>query len=175
MTSEDPMIFRMDLAKMVGDKLSTYLRSVIESDSLRKSMRVEIDVEGELVLARIVFPQYWAVYYHDGRGPVRPTNGKFIVFFQDVEDDPRVSGGYPERVGDIKRLNLSPAEFKALVKSGELIVRKAVGPAKSHRFLDKLRGNSSAKVATLVKNEFSKHVQASLKDLLDIRISHTLD
>lgn len=172
MTSSDPLTFKLDLARQMAELVRERVRRIIESGTLKRSLdsRVVINENGE-VGAEIFLPQYWAVYYHDGHGPVRPTNGKFIVYFQDIEDDPRVSGGraYPVRASQIRRLRLDPREFRRLVEEGRLVVRRSTGPAPAHPFFEKMAGKAPKIVAATVNREFRRHAKAVLADVLRLR------
>ena len=127
-----------------------------------------------MVGSELVWPHYWAVYYHDGRGPLRPVNGKYLVYFLDPEDDPRFQNGYPVRASDVKRLELSPEEFKAAIRSGKMIVTNYVGPAKGKRFIDRIARRAAKIVGPLVQREFRQHVKAALADVLKLRLSTKL-
>lgn len=172
MTSADPLTFKLDLARQMAEQIRERVRRTIESATLQRSLdsRVVVNPDGTIG-AEIYVPQYWAVYYHDGRGPVRPVNGKFIVYFQDIEDDPRVSGGrnYPVRAAQIRRLRLDPKEFRRLVEEGKLVVRSSVGPAKPHPFFEKLAGRAVKMVQATVNREFRRHAKAALQDVLRLR------
>jgi len=169
--SRDPIAFRIDLARKMAEQVRERVRTLIESDTLKRSLEIRVTVNGTEIGADIFLPQYWAVYYHDGRGPVRPINGKFLVYFADIEDDPRVSGGrnYPIHASQIRRLRLDPAEFRRLVKSGKLIVRESVGPAKAHPFFERLAGRAAKIVAPTVAREMRSHLLGALADVRHLR------
>lgn len=172
MTSSDSLTFRIELAQKMASVIRERVRTMIESATLKRSIdtRVVID-EGGRVGAHVFLPQYWAVYYHDGRGPVTPVNGRFIVYFQNIEDDPRVSGGrnYPVRAAQIRRLRLDPAEFRRMMEDGTLIVRRRVGPAPSHPFFSRLAGRAAQLVEPTVDREFRRHAKAVLRDVLSLK------
>lgn len=119
--------------------------SLLATDSrraraLREDLRVQIiDVDEQTSEAAVLTDYYWAVYYHDGRGPINARPGKFLVFFRDPDDDPRIDGSarnYPRRASDIQRLNLSKGDFGRLLRSGRMIATKRVGPAEGHPFFE---------------------------------------
>lgn len=58
----------------------------------------------------LYIPHYWALYLHDGRGPVSPRFKKFLVYYRNPRDDPRLADGYPVRASQHKRL--SENDFK---------------------------------------------------------------
>lgn len=169
--SNDPLVFKIELAQKMAQRVRDRVRTLIQSQTLKRSLEVRITTTGTQVGAEIFLPQYWAVYYHDGRGPVRPVNGKFLVYFADIEDDPRVNGGkdYPTRVNQIRRLTLDPAEFRRLVQEGKLIVREKVGPSTPHPFFNRLAGKVVPLVAGLVRVEFRSHLRARLDGVLRLR------
>lgn len=104
--------------------------SKIQSETLRAALFVDIVPTEDAV--RVGVPHYWAIYYHDGRGPVRAKPGKWLVYFKDPAKDPRIQSGYPERAASIVRL--SREEFQEALARDELIVVKSVGPAAPHPF-----------------------------------------
>lgn len=172
MTNADPLVFKLELARKMADRLRERVRSLIDSKTLKRSLEVRLSVQGrEQIGAEIYLPQYWAVYYHDGHGPVTPVNGKFIVYFASIEDDPRVAGGkdYPVRAAQIRRLRLDPTEFRRLVDEGKLIVKRSTGPARPHRFFDRLAGKAPKAVEGLVRSDFRGHLRARLDDVLKLR------
>lgn len=105
-------------------------RRKLESQTLRDAMFVDIVPEEDKVVVGV--PHYWAIYYHDGRGPIRAKPGKWLVYFKDPSQDPRIKNGYPERAASIVRL--SREQFLDALARDELIVVKSVGPAAPHPF-----------------------------------------
>ena len=141
--------------------------------ALRDDLRVEIVKVGELESEALVLTDfYWAIYYHDGRGPIRARPGKFLVFFRDPDDDPRINGAarnYPRRSSDIQRLNLSKGEFNRLLRSGRMVATKRVGPADAHPFFEVGFASLQARYGPKVVEIFSTCVLETLlaEDLLD--------
>lgn len=74
-------------------------------------------------------PFYWATYYHNGRGPVRPQAKTFLAYYRDPKDDPRYRQGYPIIPSQLKSLKdvISKEKFKEDRESGKLILTKGVG------------------------------------------------
>lgn len=174
MVSKDPKQFTEDLVLLMAERLRVAVRPLIKSETLRDSIEIQLLVDGGMIGAALAWPHYWAVYYHDGRGPLRPVNGRFLVYFVDPEDDPRFKNGYPIRAQDIKRLELSPEEFKAAIASGKMIVANYIGPARGKRFIDRLARRAPKLVQGIVKREFRGHVRAALDDVLKLRITSKL-
>lgn len=104
--------------------------SKLDSDTLRKALFVEIIPNEDKVVVGV--PHYWAIYYHDGRGPIRAKPGHWLVYFKDPSQDPRLANGHPERAASIVRL--SREQFLEALARDELVVVKSVGPAKPHPF-----------------------------------------
>lgn len=112
------------------------------SQTLASALTIRKTPEG----AELYIPHYWALYVHDGRGAVKPRRSKFLVWFLDPKDDPRLSGGYPERASDIIRLTRDQfreglAENRARAAAGlppYMIVTKYSGPTRPNRFFEEL-------------------------------------
>lgn len=105
-------------------------RSKIKSETLRHELFVKLFPQTNEVVVGV--PHYWAIYYHDGRGPVRAKPGHFLVYFKDPADDPRIKAGYPVRASDI--IHLTRDQFLEALAQNKLIVTRSVGPAAPHPF-----------------------------------------
>lgn len=152
------------------------VRRSLKSSTLNRALRCRLDPSPPgTALARLAVPHYWAVYYHDGRGPVKAKKGKFLVYFRSIEDDPRVSGSAsPERFSQTKRLALKPATFRRLVAQGKMIVTKSVGPAAPNPFFLRL-ADYSARVGRITRPALSRFVMDDLRraGVLKLKISGT--
>ena len=106
--------------------------------ALRDNMQIRLEKnQGNSVDTLVHLPFYWAIYYHDGRNSI--AKGTFMVFFRNPDEDPRIDGGsrnYPVRVTDIRPLTLTPERFRALARSGRIIITKRVGPTRAHPFFE---------------------------------------
>ena len=132
-----PQQFLFKIGMGIAVRGRTRARGVIESRVLSQSLRIIPPARTRFgVRAGLLVPHYWAVYYHDGRGPVRPTQKQFVVYFKRgrKELDPRVRVGawYPRRIEQVKRLNR--AQFYAARKRGDLVITKKSGPADGKHF-----------------------------------------
>lgn len=68
-------------------------------------------------------PHYWAIYYHEGHTrPIIPRTASMLVWYKNPAQDPRLSGGYPVRRSQVRKL--TSAEFKRDRAAGKLIVTK---------------------------------------------------
>lgn len=130
------------MLEKLGEEALRMARRSIRSDTLRRAIRFEHLAPGE---ARLYIPHFWAIYQHDGRGTVRPTTKRFLVYYRDPNDDPRLKGGYPIELKDIKRLTrdqfVAGAEenrrrYLANPAGGRqqfMVVREASGPTRPTR------------------------------------------
>jgi len=117
-------------------------RSKLQSETLKDAMFVELVPAENTVIVGV--PHYWAIYYHDGRGPIRAKPGKWLVYYKNPSDDPRIKGGYPERAASIVRLTRE--QFLEGLERDELIVVKSVGPAAPHPFFTRGMDGFQSKV-----------------------------
>lgn len=92
-------------------------RSAVPSRTLASAMTarfngVVLGKEGQEGWSDLFVPHFWAVILHDGRGPVYPgVNARYLVFFVNSRDDPRLSEGYPVDPNDGRRLTKAEFEF----------------------------------------------------------------
>lgn len=89
------------LLDQIGFAALRFVRPAIRSATLRDAVRWERLTDR---VGRLFIPHYWAIYQHDGRGRVRPRSAVWLVWFVDPADDPRLSGGYPVKLSDVRRL-----------------------------------------------------------------------
>lgn len=73
-------------------------RTIAETYETKELRRGDVDT------VRITSPYFWSGILDEGRGTVRPRSKRFLVWFDNPRDDPRLSGGYPKRRSDVKRL-----------------------------------------------------------------------
>lgn len=150
-------------------------RKVLKSRTLRRALTCKVEMlSSHELIARVSVPHYWAVYYHDGRGPIRAKKGKFLVYFRNIEDDPRITGtASPERYADTKRLSLSPATFRRMVDEGKMIVTKGVRASAPRPFFKPLRQFRN-QVRPVVGRHFSRFVRDDLETHGLLRFSKIL-
>ncbi len=100
------------------DKAYFVIKPQIPSRQLRDALqRRNRGLEGDLFL-----PHYWAVIVHDGRGSFGPSSAKFLVYFQNPDDDPRKPT--PQRAAN--QSSLTPTQFRAGVAENRR--REAANP-----------------------------------------------
>lgn len=137
-----------DLIGKIGRAALRHVGPKIDSVTLRRAVRYERLSRSR---GRLFIPHYWAIYQHDGRGSVRPQTARSLVFFVDPKDDPRLRGGYPIRVKDIRKLTRDEfeegqrmnQEMYAQSPGGGrmqyMVIINAVGPTrpnKSYKFFE---------------------------------------
>jgi hypothetical protein len=143
----------------------------IPSAALRRSLTSRIEETLEGMLAVLSIPHYWAIYLHDGRGPIEkgPTDG-FLVFFKNPEEDPRIAGGYPVRASDIRRL--TKAQWQEglrrnrdhLRNGGDIfdvpmIVVKRVGPAQGAFWFTQGMAGFDIEAGAIISARFDAYIQ----------------
>ena len=127
---------------------------------------------------KLYIDHYWALYVHDGRGPIpaskRKKAGGFFVWYKDRRQDPRLagSGGYPRRATQVGRL--SKAEFIRDKKAGKLIfareVRAGVPPSPffSNDPGGGMSGFMNTEVMPLMRARWRAHLDKRLKTIINI-------
>lgn len=103
----DHQKFLRELANMLLEGAESHARPAVQevSRTLAQYLRRQIiDDSPGRVLGALSVPHYWAQYVHDGRGPATPQTASVLVWFRNPADDPRLAGGYPIKVKDIKKL-----------------------------------------------------------------------
>lgn len=125
MTAERDQALKTKIADQLADAAVVKVRPLIPSQTLQGALRVVGRAGGltDRVERRVGLPHYWAVYVHDGRGPFNMPKGKFMCWFRDTSDDPRLVGGYPFRVSE--RVSLTKEEFHHYMLLNR-VVEKAV-------------------------------------------------
>lgn len=135
-------------------------RAACQSKTLREALRV-IPTENGFTLN---VPHYWAQWFHDGRGPVTARPGHKLVFYKNPADDPRIQGGYPVRLSQVRRL--TKAEFYRDLRAGKLIVADRVGPQGANEFMgDALTLRAGQLIAAASAQVLQQAVRESLGPL----------
>jgi hypothetical protein len=161
------------LLRELGEAGVRMARLGIRSATLRDALRFE---QLSYKHGRLIVPHYWAIYQHDGRGPVLPRSKRYIVFFRDPNDDPRLAGGYPVRFKDVRRLTGDEFRrgleenrrlFEANPAGGKqqfMVVRDDVGPTRpqaSYPFFTK----GMVRFPALVERMVAEFLRAEIKRL----------
>lgn len=156
------------ILEAIGPDEMRLARAYMGSATLRAAM--ELVVDASTGTGTINIPHYWAVYLHDGRGPVRPVTARKIVFFADPKDDPRLAGGYPVRASDIVRLTRDQyidglernAENRKAGLPPFMYVVDSTGPATGEFFFDKTAEGSADRNGPAILAEFDRQMQSWL-------------
>ena len=164
-----------EVLRIYGQEELELVRTLIGSSTLREAAILIVDgVRGPDASgqARIVIPHYWAAYYHDGRGAFSAPGGRFLVFFADPEDDPRLEGGYPVRAEDVRHLTkdefysgLAENERRAAL-GGEpfMFVVRSVGPMAGHPFFDQLADGAASRMDLIAEGALDAYVQEQIDE-----------
>lgn len=154
-----------------------YVRPKIRSRTLRRALNRWIPTDQQ---GYIQIPHYWALYVHDGRGTFAAPPGKYLVWFRNPKDDPRLRGGVtPVRAADLR--HLQPSEFYHWLRENAIAraegrdppmvvtraVRKGVPPA---RFFENDGGMAgfAAKANDVANPIVREHILDKLEDILNV-------
>lgn len=146
------------------------VKPLIPSRTLSDSMFVADDPRSSgRIRSQLLIPHYWALYVHDGRGPFGPRNARYLCFFPDPKDDPRLRGGYPVRDTDIRHLTAREFwnaidENRARRKRGEppfMIVLKRMPNGENPRpFFTVGLSNFGPDVWDMIRDAFPSYLEA---------------
>ena len=167
-TSGLPRYLRQRILNSWSHAILTALRGRIPSKTIARSMFRVLDVE----VMKITFdsPYYWAGWYLEGRGSVTPKSSKYLIFFRNPKDDPRLQGGYPKTASDVRKLTKSEwrewnARNRAAKKAGAdppMVVTKQVGPFKGIKPFDNLiQGALKREMDTILK----RHIDTRMREI----------
>lgn len=150
-------LFKLRVLELIAQTAVRRARTRIKSQTLKEALAFEIQSSERAV---VFVPHYWAIYHHDGRGVVPRRAlppGRYLVWYKDPSQDPRIAGGHPERASDIRRL--SRAEFQRDLLAGKLVVTKRSGPAAGNPFFSEGLAGLDELVARRVTNEVRNEVR----------------
>lgn len=158
-----------------------YSRPKIPSATLQNNIRVRRNPSGSG--HQMYLPHYWAIYIHEGRGPVTPKEKLYLVWFRNPKDDPRIRKTY-----GVKRppRSLKPSEWKfwngenaKAKRAGQpvpMIVTQFAGESRSYRaggrFPSRFWGNEAGMRGfiplgrRMVKDNVSKTITENIKATL---------
>ncbi len=87
----------------LGDAALRKARPQVPYSTLRKALNLFLLPDNQT--ARVQIPHYWALYVHDGRPPFNMPAGRYMVWFTNPADDPRLRGRpTPVRASDLRHL-----------------------------------------------------------------------
>jgi hypothetical protein len=162
--AESARLFISRLAFKLATAARKQARARVRSQRIAESMELRVLDFGKVA---VHVPYYWAVYYHDGRGPIRAKKGHKLVFFKNPDDDPRINGparNYPKRAADIRRL--SARQFYRFLREGKIYAVDSVKRARGDPFFTRGLKSFPNKARRIGRRDFSTWMKASLgKDL----------
>jgi len=111
--------------------------------------------------SNVYIPHYWAIFVHDGRGPFGPRSAKWLVWYKNPFEDPRLEDGVRQkRFKDTRRLTKD--QFQTDLALGKLIITKRVTESmRPNRFFDNddgMRGFSNS-LSKIIPKTFSSYVR----------------
>ena len=150
----------------VGQQAKARALPLIPSSTLRAALLLIVDESigrGELFI-----PHYWAVYVQDGHAAFGPKGARFLVFFDDPDDDPRKPN--PERFANQRRLKRAEfqeglernAERRARGQRPFMFVVRRVGATQPTGFFEPGLDNLSVQVGPTIVGIFDEAVQAAI-------------
>lgn len=175
MASKTDDKFKDDLLRVLAEQARRLVARprILPSETLRKTLFVRKSTKTNTYV--LGSPYYWAYYYHEGRGAMEQTGKsgkKFLVWFQNPKDDPRIAGGYPKTRSQRKRLSKEDfvqgaAMNRRMDPSGEtmpyMIITKKAGPMIGRPFFDNGLKNFRAAARRTIRNKFPQFVKERIK------------
>lgn len=121
-TTEDRRFFRL-LTERLGKLGIAKARPRIPSRTLRRAL-ISIRITDQQIKMHIT--HYWAHWVHEGRGPIRPGTGRFLAWYRNPRDDPRLSafgGQTPPRASQLVGLKqaINAAQFRRDADAGKIV------------------------------------------------------
>ena len=145
------------------------------SRHLAKNLEIRSGTGGNIakdeVASRIYLPHYWAIYVHDGRGPIFKEH--LMIWYKDRRQDPRLrtTGGYPKRKRQVAKFR--KGELARDIKAGKIGgMAHSVGPVAPSKFFSNrsgMRGFKKDIVVPLVTARWKKHIASRIKSIKDLR------
>lgn len=159
-----------DLLLLYGESDLEIVRTLIGSRTLREAARLVVDAQAGA--AAIIVPHYWAVYYHDGREGFAAPAGHFLVYFANEADDPRLEGGRPETIEQVR--HLTREEFEAGLSENQtraedgdepfMFVVRSVGPQAPHPFFEQLTQGAAERMDQFAEFALDAYVQEQVDE-----------
>jgi len=82
-----------------------YRKALPAVEAVSSVLAEGLDKQRVAQTARLHIPHYWADYLHEDRRSFGPAQKKWLVYFPNPEDDPRLSPTYPVRLSDVRGLD----------------------------------------------------------------------
>lgn len=141
--------------------------------------RLKEDLERQMTgigRGRLYLDPYYAVYVHDGRGPVSRGKERVpLIWYRDKNQDPRLDGGRtPNRAANLK--HLTKAQFKRALANNQIIVKRDVkGTEPQPFFSNDADGGMYGfldSIQPFLKNDARNQILATIgPDLLNMKLT----
>lgn len=160
----------------LGKEAVKYARPKIRSQTLKRALAAH---QAGPNVVYVGVPHYWAVYVHNGRGPITMPEGKVMCWFRNIADDPRLPGGtYPVNRGQRRRMTQQEFLYwleqnrQAVAAGAEppMVITRHVGPVAPNRFLANDGGMAGfmQKAQQVAGPLVRKYLLGQLRDVLNI-------
>ncbi len=166
------------LASVGAESAKDYSSPKVRSRTLRSSMEaVKIQSSRSSATWAVNIPYYWATFRNKGTKAFTMPKGKWIVFFRNSQDDPRLQGGHPKTRGERKRLNLSRRQFRGLKKSNKIRFLKRMPKVEGEGFFEDTGGMSGldTHIAPEMEKVFQEEVREYFGEDLNLNITETFN
>ena len=158
----------------IGDEAVRRVAGRTSSRTIQDSLFWFTEATDRLVIRT---PYYWAKFLDQGRGPVSPVRAKKLIFFVNIEDDPRVGGGsdYPRTHRDIRRLTAEEFALgmeinRALAtpdnKMPFMVVTDFSGPAAGEHFFKRGMAGLNLFAAKVIREELGAYMRLQFRRVL---------
>lgn len=122
-------------------KLKIKEKALPYSGTISRTLRsTYVERKGRTMEGSVYSPYFWSRIIDEGRKGARKPKGKWYVWFPDpLANDPRLSGDYHRTWAQARRapkLRIPRDRFRDMIKSGELIISKKIGPVSPANFVD---------------------------------------
>jgi|TARA_Y100000296_G_scaffold86150_1_gene124871 hypothetical protein len=157
---------RKQILHAMGKEAVRRSKPFIKSKTLRKSLTYRIKDSNTIELR---FPYYWWIYVHEGT-KAKKAKKRLLVWYPNSRDDPRLKGGYPKTLSQVKELTRK--DFQKGIEENKrrrslglppfMRYRKMVPPVPGEFFFDK-----ALKSVNLL-NQVDSTIRGSLKDIAEL-------
>lgn len=164
--------FLTKVGQAVRRRARKFLRRHGGSRTIDQSLQVVVDRNR---LGFVQTPYYWGVFVHDGRGPISLPAGRFLIWFADQRDDPRLAPtgrNYPKQPHRARHLTSEQffhylEQNRIAKREGRgpvMIFRPSVGPVRPIPFFDNDRAmkDLDTEVDKIAERELLRFLQKAL-------------
>lgn len=149
-----PETFKRRLLRALAEHAKRRFESVGESEILSSTWEIRRVGTDALVVRN---PFYWARFYYLGRGAVRPREARFLVWFRDPSDDPRLRPSPPRRIDQVRRLTAE--QFRDALAAKQIIVARRSGPWRGIAQFRAVQNALGPELRRMVEREFREFLR----------------